>query len=218
MTRYLVIDVEAKGSNIVRNNMLCFGAAIGDAATGEVTDEFLVFLRQERDDDWEPRCLTEFWDRPNMVATKELILARCAAEGVESAEAMHRFRAWVLDRPAAHLADMIVVTDTAGFDVGFLNYHLGRADPALGMPASMDYLFGGYRPIRDVSSFHMGVARQTPDRGLWGAEAAAAKALGVVIPPNPYTADHLPNNDAKAICWEVMQIHAAIAAHPVADQ
>ena len=101
---------------------------------------------------------------------------------------------------------MIIYTDTAGYDIGFLNLYLSRAKMN-----TMHCLIGGlYRPIRDATSFHMGVALCNPKNGLWGAEEKAYKHLGREFPKNPYIATHIPVDDAKSICFDIMQIHKAI--------
>lgn len=56
----------------------------------------------------------------------------------------------------------------------------------------------------------MGIGQKLPDVGLWGAEAAALKMLGIdesKLLENPYKADYMPLNNAKHICWEMMLIH-----------
>lgn len=201
-----MVDIEASGQHQTKNEMMAIGACIGDSKTGEIIDEFQVFLKPHDQDDihWEQRSLDEFWDKHPDI--KKEVLNKISSVGLSPNEAMIQFHNWINDKPPDVLKDMIIMTDTAGFDIGFLNYYLSFAD----MP-SMNYIIGGkYRPIRDASSFHMGVGMQLPCDGLWDAESAALKRLNATLPDNPYTFSHLPVDDAKCICWQIMQIHKLI--------
>jgi DNA polymerase III epsilon subunit-like protein len=210
--RYLVVDIETKGQHQTKNDMLCFAACIGNSLTGEIEDEFIVYLKHRGapSENWEKLCLDEFWDQPSNKQVKATMLKKIEDEGVEPNLAMRAFWEWINRRPQGDIDSLIVVTDTAGFDIGFLNHYLSEAD----VP-SMNYIVGNvYKPTRDSSSFHMGVGRQLPSTGLWGSDKAACKALNidpeVFKSENPFSHDHNPLNDAKSICWEILQIDRKI--------
>lgn len=199
--KYLIIDIETMGQDQLENGMLCVGACIGDPEINKIIDEFEVYIKLEPDKTWEQRCLDEFWNKNLKI--KEAILSKIESEGLPANEAMKKFYDWIHNRD--YVKNIIIMTDTSGFDIGFLNNYLSKAK----LP-SVNYLLGEYRPTRDSSSFHMGVAKKLPCDGLWGAESAAAEKLGISLGDNPYIADHTPKNDAKSICWEILQIHRAI--------
>jgi hypothetical protein len=197
MSHYLIVDIETSGQSQTKNDLMAIGACIGNQKTGEIIDEFQVFLKPITGEiRWEKRCLEEFWDKH--IDIKNEILNNIDTIGMSPNGAMAKFHNWVNN----HSEDIIIMTDTAGYDIGFINHYLSLYD----LP-SMNYIIGGkYKPIRDLSSFHMGVGRVLPMNGLWGAEAAALKALGAELVDNPYKASHMPVEDAKSICWEAMQI------------
>lgn len=206
--RYLVVDIESKGQHQTLNDMLCFGACIGNSLTGEIEDEFEVYIRHRygADHGWEQRCLDEFWNKEENKKVKDEMLRRIETEGLYANDAMKKFYDWINNRSPEYLKSLVIITDTAGFDIGFMNHYLSNAN----LP-SMSYIIGNsYKPPRDSSSFHMGVGLQLPVDGLWEAEKAATKKLGISLDKNPYSHDHNPKNDAKSLCWEIMQIHKAI--------
>jgi DNA polymerase III epsilon subunit-like protein len=211
MYRYLVVDIETKGQHQTKNDMLCFGACIANSLTKEIEVEFQIYLKPKisNDDGWEQRCLDEFWNKPENIETKNNMLQTITEHGVEPSKAMHMFYNWINNRSKEEKDSMIVVTDTSGYDIGFLNHYLSEAN----LP-SMNYIIGNeYRPSRDSSSFHMGIANQLPSQGLWGAEQAALKKLGhspELLKKNPYKASHVPVEDAKSIAWEVMLLDGLI--------
>jgi DNA polymerase III epsilon subunit-like protein len=213
VVRYAVVDIETTGENMVRNGLVAFGVVIGNSKTGKIEDTFQVFVRPLGDDYvWEQRCLDEFWHRNDeMKATKAALLSRAwSEEGKTTAEAMATFTAWVNDnRTPEFLESLVFMSDTAGYDIGWLNYLLGMC----GLK-SMNYIVGGqYRPIFDSTSFHRGVGGKLPNDGYWGAESAAyatLKAPAEVTGGNPHKATHEPVEDAKSICWEILQVHRLI--------
>jgi hypothetical protein len=208
--RYAVVDIETTGENMVKNGLIAFGVAIGNAQTGLIEDTFQVFVRPVGGDDyvWEQRCVDEFWHRNDeMKETKAALLKKVAEEGKSTFAAMSEFEHWVNDgRTPEFLDSLVFISDTAGYDIGWLNYLLGSC----GMK-SMNYIVGGsYRPIFDSSSFHRGIACKLPSDGMWGAESAAYAALKAPGDMNPFAANHMPVDDAMSICWDVMNIHRLI--------
>ncbi len=66
--------------------------------------------------------------------------------------------------------EIIIVSDTTGFDAQWLSVYLARA----GYDA-LETLLGQYRPLRDTNSFYFGVGRKMHK---WGSEGVALEALG----------------------------------------
>lgn len=220
---YLDVDIEVKGENMVKHDLLCFAACIGNSSTGEIIDTFEVYVKPlsgSNETGWEDLCLREVWDRnEEMRKKKALILHRIDTQGVTSKDAMIAFRKWANHgRTAEILKRIVVVADTNGFDIGVLNYHMAMA----GLP-DMYHLIDGpdmheildgppderrrYRPIFDTTSFSRGVAERLPTDGWWGNESAAFKRLGRDPLENPFRADHMPLNDCQANCFDTMMIH-----------
>jgi hypothetical protein len=211
---YLDVDIEVKGENMIKHDLLCFAACLGDSSTGEILDTFEVYVKPlsgSNETGWEELCLLELWDRHEELRKKKaLILDRITNQGVTSKEAMIALRKWANNRPLAIRERITVVADTNGFDIGVLNYHLALA----GMP-DMYHLIDGdekedhprYRPIYDTTSFNRGVGFKMPEDGDWGAEDAACKQLGRARLENPFKADHMPLNDCQSNCFDMMMIH-----------
>jgi len=213
-SKYLCIDVETTGQHQTKNEMICFAACIGNPRTGEIEDTFEGYIlpRDKNDYVWEEKCKIEFWDKPENVEMKNKMLERVKKEGYSARHVMNNFGDWINNRQEVELDALVIITDTAGFDVGFMNHYLSDAN----LP-SLNYIIGGkYRPTRDSSSFHMGVGMKLPIDGLWGAEKAALKRLEPDKDPvetlnkNPIPHDHDPLNDVKAMCWDIMLIHNKI--------
>jgi hypothetical protein len=213
MDRYAFLDIETTGENVVKNKLIAFAVAIINSETGEIEDSLEVFVKPPAGEDyvWEQRCLDEFWHRNDeMRATKDALLAKVASEGVSPQEAMATLVRWINEnRTPEFLKSLILMSDTAGYDVGWINYLLG-----LYGFKSLNYIVGdSYKPIFDSTSFNRGVGRKLPSDGYWGAESAAFAALKAseeVMNDNPYKADHFPLNDAKSLCYETFKIHRLI--------
>ena len=209
MYRYLIIDIETSGQYVSRNEIMAIGACIGNSKTGVIENEFQIFLkpRDGLEFVWEQQCLDEFWDRADMKKTKDYILKQVESNGFAANIAMNSLFGWIRSLDEETKKTLIIMTDTAGYDIGFLNYYLSNA----GLPSMFYIIDDQYRPIRDSSSFHMGVGLQLPEAGLWGAEEAAMKQIGdsdaiKEMKNNPYSMSHLPMDDAKYIFWQIFCI------------
>ena len=210
MTHYLALDIETTGPSIIDCKLVALGACVVSVKDVCVVDDACKFralmpLPDLRDtDSWQPRCFKQFWTnagRSNDGRTPlQLIQELIKKHGTESeCDAMQRFVLWA-HAMFERFPSLVVITDTAAFDTTWVNFSLARWTYV----SSLTHLRGEdkYQPVRDVSSFHAGVARQTPAQGLWGAEKAALKALGIdAFPPHveDQQHDHDPLNDAMAI-------------------
>jgi hypothetical protein len=197
MSYYLAIDVEASGGSHTRNFVPCLGAALVDVKGLKVMDTFFAFLEQPENTEWDDRSLREFWLKKDNIGWYGDILRalKDPAKARPVRETMLEFvmwaRAWVAK---LGFENVVVISDTAGFDAGWFDHLL----PA---PHTMLYLLGDYKPVRDVSSWYMGIARCTPETSLWGSfkRAHIALGLGEVLPTFEYVHDHRPDNDAAHI-------------------
>jgi hypothetical protein len=218
-TRYLVIDIEKKGQHTYQD-MLCFAAVIGNMLTGEIEETFKVYIKSSAgtSNNWEKRCLDEFWNKPENINMKNEIISKIEKEGVTCDVAAMQLYEWINhNRTQEFLDSVIIMTDTAGFDIGCMNDLLSSANLLTNNEkiVTMNYLVGGdYKPIIDLHSFHLGVAMKLPMMGVWGAEKAACDKLGInyddLVKMNPHKSTHDPLDDAKTICWEAMRIHKVI--------
>lgn len=216
MTHYLALDIETTGPGAIRHRMVAFGAAVVDVASGAVVSDFRALLALGDHSDgrpygWDERTYNEFWIKRENGKTPLETLRVLYGDGDPESErgAMVRFVEWA----RAHFdtfADMVIIVDTAAFDTTFLNVALDRHTDV----HNLLYMRGPdkYRPVRDVSSFHMGVGRQTPAQGLFGSEKAALAALALAddVLPAKTSHDHDPRNDATYIGKSAAVIARAI--------
>lgn len=220
ITHVLAIDVEAAGPNVIRHFMPEFGAAI--FKIGEWQKPLSTFYRalEQKNSglDWDVATLAEYWHNPDkgiacygdggrVISTLtqfDALEARRRLHGtVPANKAAREFVAWArsMNDTLGDDERMIVVTDTGAFDTVWINVMLGRADkeePAIDC-AGLNYLFGKYRPVRDLSSLYFGMAHRF---ARWGSERAALDKLGLPDFPDQVKAfahDHNPLNDALSI-------------------
>lgn len=203
----LAVDIEKTGQNMGKHRMPAFGAAVVRVDTQEVPDAECVFRAVMNFADipigqWDEKTLVEFWFKSNAdtgASPFELLRRAGTTHGTMSEEeAMFALVAW-LRRMAERFPGLVIVTDTAGSDIGWLDAALGRYETGLDC---LLYATGRYRPVRDVSSFHMGVAHATPRMRLNGSEKAALAALEIDAFPEHVLASahsHDPVDDAKYI-------------------
>lgn len=185
----LAVDVETAGRNHTLNFMTRIGARLILQETGAVCATFRSYLAQPAGTQWERRCIEQFWlKHPQHYRDTKLALR---SEPPPPSLVMSTFVDWARNcARAVGVDNLVVVSDTAGFDVGWLDHCMPDG-------LSMLYLFGAYKPVRDVTSFYLGVAHSTPRMDEWNAEEAAHARLG--IPYVKIPRDHAPENDARAI-------------------
>ena len=175
MAFLLAIDGEFSGDVLGQHSMTCLGAAVVDVRARKVVDTFLVFL-DPTDQIWEKRCLEEFWLTEENRPWFDELRQRQRTEGVPLAEAAVLFTGWARKMADACKGDIVVVSDTCGNDIAWVNHMLGqgwadgkgdfaphripdsdepcliddRPDDGLVAP-SVKYLFGGYKAPRETS-------------------------------------------------------------------
>jgi hypothetical protein len=220
---YLVVDVETTGQNYVDNDMLSFGACVINAKNGEIVWTFKVFIKprcpthlnditgsfdmKAVDARFEKRCNVEFWEKnEEMKKVKMELLKNCEEKGYTGMGAMSAFHYAVNALPYPILRNMCILTDTSGFDIGWMDYYLSLAR----LP-SMNYIIGGeYRPTFCTTSLLFGYGIHYLQDGLWGSEKGVCRMLGIDFDDfenaNPYKHDHDPLNDARHIAWSFVSL------------
>lgn len=191
MVFYLVIDIETSGQYVTHNHILAFGAVIVDVRQEKIIDSFVAYPN-EGFIEWEPACKKEFWDTHPEI--RDATLKELQENGELPSCAFGRFVKWVESLP--NKEQTVIIVDTADFDAAWMNYHLSRIHSP-----SLHSILGSYKPVRDVTSFHLGVAKQTPSLGMWDADIAALRSLtgnpNADFPDWKIEHDHSPVNDAS---------------------
>lgn len=211
MSHYLVIDVETSGADLVKNFLLATGACVVDSKTGciDKSDEFLVYYQKPLETDFEQRCRVEFWDKKNEFSEytnmKLLEIQQQKFGIVDPTEGTEKFQDYLEEMAKKYVNDLVIITDTAGFDVAWINYYLGKFSSSKRI-LSLNYVTGKYQPTRDVTSFYMGIGCHLPEDGLWGSKEVALSILNGKFPDFKVEHDHNPLNDAKTIAMQATYI------------
>ncbi len=222
--RYLLApDTEKTGENMKQCFMPCFGAAIVDVVTGEIVDTFFTFVSPPEGRGWSDLCLHEFWLKPVPSGASPEDRERQEklyrwydeiVEGVKTApngeDATQAFVDWVASQSIDDEA--VVVSDTCGGDVGIMDQCFsGKSERT----TSMKYVFGKYRPPKDISSWMGGFAEQTFCEGVWHNKEKALKRFqelaehlqtdnepDFTAPKWHVEHDHRPDHDATVIALD----------------
>jgi hypothetical protein len=244
MSRYLAIDVEASGQNVSEHRMLAIGACVVSSHSVAVCEPraehifraVLCFQRpppppyegdgaHELPVDWDLATAKEFWFNAAKGADGDLpidhLCALATTWGVESPDAaMDRFVAWCAKMGQWYGKDIVIITDTASFDAGWIQYYLSRHGTHDKYPRSMDYLLNGrHQQVRDMASFYNGMARHLPEDGKRSAGAAALAALATlgVVGGFPTSVTSVPRDHDPAHDAERMALEAAYVTKVVRD-
>ncbi len=202
--RYLLaLDVEASGQGLRSNFLIQVGLALVEVQSGAVLARFSSYVAQPPGTVWEKRCVDEFWSKhPELFdKAKAGVAAAPSADQVAS-----NLLAWVRARVPAG-GDTRLVTDTAGFDLAWLDWLLGDRSHFYiferdGQPVRTDVL--------DVGSWYLGLAGECDPEA--SAKAASLRALGVEVEPMfEFTHTHDAADDAAAIAlraaWVMRTLH-----------
>lgn len=204
---YLALDIETSGQDMVRNFIVSIGACVIDVEHMQQldSDEFLIYLIPPPGTCWEPNCVKNFWNSPKKAIngrTQFELLQRAQDEhgAYEPRQALTLFLEFV-KRMAHKYPNLVVLTDTAGFDIEWLDYSIQRYTHYPRKFDSLAYCTGEYRSIWNVTAFYRGIARMTPHDALSdarNAEQCALEALGEdAFPDFGIEHDHNPLHDAK---------------------
>lgn len=216
VTHILAYDVEATGQGS-KHHMIEIGAVLWKVGDREPVDTFYAFMGLEGK--WCDRTKAEFWDNPEKgkdgKTPLEALKARLADTPVSTREAAaNAFVEWARKCNDTADSNVVLISDTAGFDylqLANLLEECTSVDEKAAYPAcypwSPLYVFGKYRPTRDMSSFLMGAGGVLVK---WSSKRELLKQTG----PMPkwvtdFEHSHHPLDDAKSIAatmsWALTQ-------------
>jgi peptidyl-tRNA hydrolase len=111
---------------------------------------------------WDKATLDDFWyQRANQALYSQIVYALSqTGVAVDARTAMHEFVAVCTAATHGGRTECTLFSDTSGFDFSWLSYYLAHYGPE--HCPSPAYVFGAYRPVRDVSSFFAGFALSMP--------------------------------------------------------
>lgn len=216
-TDLLCIDVETAGPNLVKNFMLEFSAAVIRVGSDTPYSIYYRSLAQPDKTTWDAHTLNDFWAKPDDKTGIAPILAlnkrRDTVPMWKPAAAMDDFVRWVRarnDEVRARGGMLMIVTDTAGFDVKWIDYYLS-AHGTLDV-CELCNVFGYYQSTRDISSFMLGIAGQMLAHGSSEAAMRKMKRNKAANWGERYAHDHNPENDAQHIAATSSYMLTAVGA------
>lgn len=120
MKYVLAVDVEKTGAALT-DSCFAVGAAVVEVSTCRVIDTFVRFNFDPAFCPFEPRCL-EFWAKNKEVLAKMTIHHPTIASFMAAQQAMIRdFFLFIEEKQRVYSNDLLVVSDTSGFDHESLN-------------------------------------------------------------------------------------------------
>jgi len=189
-------DIEGTGESMHENFIVALGAALISMETGKSVETFKIYFIN--DGKWQPQCVTEFWEKhPRMYKNTLVEMQR----GETRDSGMKKFKDWINTMKENHEPKRIlIVSDTAGYDVGWLNKYLSTYDIE-NKPHSVEFLFGQYSPPLCTDNYYMATAGIIFLNKKFDAKYHDLfKALNVEGWPDHITkGDHDPLNDALEI-------------------
>lgn len=203
ITHILAVDCEVSGMNFFVHSLLEMGAAVIEVETGNVVSQFHRYFGIENVE-WQEDTKKEFWDNPKHGdGTKtplELMVAR-GSDSVSKSNGIHDFVEWAreIDKNLPDKHRIVVVSDTAGFDYSWISFHMSDCFSRKGDAPSLDYLFGKWQSVKEITSFYRGILRDPYSKS--GKESFLAAFADYDIPQNVREPlyDHNPKNDATFI-------------------
>ncbi len=164
---YLIaLDGEMTGPVYGRHRMVAVGACmVRVGAVPEVVTSFRAYMPVPADGDaaWHARTWREFWSQTPKDGTQTHVAALRAGAAkhgtVEPRVAMLAFWTWLRAAVEGHGDRVRIVSDTAGFDVGWFTYYLSTYLPA-DAPGEgvLEYVTGDYVPVRGLTCHSIGAA------------------------------------------------------------
>ncbi len=193
---FLTLDLEGSGDRASENPILEIGAVI-KLPDGKTIAEFHE-LGVCKEDQYEKRCVLEFWDKVDKDGKKR----KRYTEAQDSYRLWKNFYDWIV-KNTKDRKKIYIVSDNPSYDCGVASYNFDRYFSG----KSMHYVMGnGYTNIRDMHSAVESLAM------LCGMKRSVfvAKILETYHKAHPHVIpaehDHDPLNDANSIAntWLAM--------------
>lgn len=182
----IALDIEGRGPSPSWNGIVSIGMCVA-TRTGEVMLKKRFSMREIAGQEFDPKCLEEFW-QPRRELLEELL-----RESVDAETATKSFR-----KALDEFVNPYIVVDCPAYDVTFINYYLDHFRlPLLQFDAN-----GVFRPIHDADSYTRGKMGMGFDQGWVNNDDASAQ---VGQPPIPH-GNHMPDADAEHIALHHIQM------------
>ncbi len=182
-TDIVTLDVETGGEKPGKHPLMAIGACRMDLKTGVVKDRFQIFL-EEGDLEIDPQCWKDFWSK------HEDVLKFIRKNAIDFDTGIRAFVSW-LDKIDAQHPNIILASDTTGFDNAWINWALGTVGR---LP--IEYRLG--RPERKYYRRVVHINSMGKILAGWPVVSDWRKALadkGCELPPRK-GATHYPLDDA----------------------
>lgn len=114
---FVAVDTETRGMSAIRHGINAIGACVA-AADGTVIAKHFWALKPLPGQAYDPRCLKEFWDKPEMCE----IRARIDNDAVDAGVAIAQFYKMLADLCVHNR--VVLMCDAPYFDVPMLSYYL----------------------------------------------------------------------------------------------
>lgn len=194
----IVIDIECRGDDMIRNGIVSIGVCVGSSTSVEVIEKRrfdllpLDYIEKTGNairvyhQDFEDRCMDEFW-------SKRLDQLKTMQENaVDPLEAIRAFRAFIDKYDDGISYRAVICGDATGFDFAMINYYLARAQLSpLWRSATSQY-----RPTNDTDSYSRGVLNLDYSEP-WVYDSDLISKFSLAADQENH--DHMPENDAEYI-------------------
>lgn len=117
MKYYFAFDVETTGQFLTKNAIIAFGCTVMNENYKEI-DSFEGYMNIPDDRSFEKRCYDEFWSK------QKEILESIKKKMQDPKEVMDKFVKWMDCIDLKYGDDLIVLSDTAGYDYAWLDMYL----------------------------------------------------------------------------------------------
>lgn len=193
----VAIDIEARGQGALSHGIISIGVCVGSATEEKVLEKTRFDMKMMRTQDFESRCMEEFWSKHQDQLNK--LTKNAKPPGGQTLAFRELIDKW--DR--TH--ELYILCDNPAFDVGMINTYLDLfQQPTLHYRRNSDGSLS-YRNIHDADSYGRGVLNQGLD-SQWFSNKGACEKLKTDL--NPDSHDHMPENDAEFIYrlhWQLIQ-------------
>lgn len=206
------IDIESRGDDLIKHGILSIGYCVGRLDREEVLDRGrislnpLTYLSYEetktcapqelvtarKTQQFEQRCLEEFWLNEDKNPGGKQKLQILMAEGVDPIIGIKKFRDLLDSYDDGVNFQAKIISDNIIFDGGWIDYYLSLA----GFGRLQHDVNGRYRRVFDTVDYRRGVCRM--DYGdKWMNEKQIIAHFGLTVNPDDHT--HMPDDDAEYI-------------------